>query len=35
MDLDGKQLTSDGWKEMATFFVQLGQMRWETIDVMS
>jgi hypothetical protein len=33
MELDGKQLTSEGAKEIATLFVQPGSLRLESIDV--
>src|ERR1700722_6043261 len=34
MDLDGKQLSPDGWEEMATFLVQPGSRHLDSIDVM-
>jgi hypothetical protein len=34
MDLDGKQLSPDGRKEMGTFLVQPGPQHWETIEIM-
>jgi hypothetical protein len=34
MELDGKQLSPNGWEEMSTLFVQPGPLPLDTIDVM-